>query len=535
MPYLLDFAGRPIFQTEQVSTKQVLNNAGGYTFKLDMWSRLERFLILGSEGGTYYCSEHDITKGNIDNILDCINNDGVRVVNIIVDVSVNAKAAKTDPALYALALCAKRGNELTRKSAFNIVNDVCRTGTHLYHFVNFVNNIGGWGRGTRNAVARWFNSKTPEDLAYQLVKYQSRDGWSARDVLRLCHAKPPSSAHDAVYKWVTDNNELNGEILPEIIEALEEVKLADNANTVASLINKANLPREAVPTKWLTEPIVWEALARKMPATAMIRNLATMTRIGLISDGSVWTDAICSKLRDSAWLKSSRVHPIQVLSAMIIYKNGRGVKSDKTWTPVSSIIDALDDAFYGTFDNVEPTGKHHVLALDVSGSMTQGEICGTPGLTPAIGACAMAMITAKIEKRFSCAGFGTTYRNLDISPRRRLDDNLIYTSNFNFGNTDCSLPMIDAQRNKADVDVFVVYTDNETNAGKIHPHIALENYRQFIGHDAKLIVVGMTATEFSIANPDDAEMMDVVGFDSSAPQVMAQFVSDKTRMGNTNV
>ena len=45
-----------------------------------------------------------------------------------------------------------------------------------------------------------------------------------------------------------------------------------------------------------------------------------------------------------------------------------------------------------------------------------------------------------------------------------------------------------------------------------------------MGRAAKLVVVGMTATGFTIADPNDAGMLDVVGFDAGAPQVMADFV-----------
>ena len=38
-----------------------------------------------------------------------------------------------------------------------------------------------------------------------------------------------------------------------------------------------------------------------------------------------------------------------------------------------------------------------------------------------------------------------------------------------------------------------------------------------------LIVVGMLANPFTIADPTDAGMMDVVGFDTAAPAVMADF------------
>ncbi len=91
------------------------------------------------------------------------------------------------------------------------------------------------------------------------------------------------------------------------------------------------------------------------------------------------------------------------------------------------------------------------------------------------------------------------------------------------GGTDCALPMLWAAKQRVEVDTFVVYTDNETWAGNVHPAVALDRYRQAMGIAARLIVVGMTATEFSIADPNRADMLDVVGFDSAAPGVMTDF------------
>jgi 60 kDa SS-A/Ro ribonucleoprotein len=71
--------------------------------------------------------------------------------------------------------------------------------------------------------------------------------------------------------------------------------------------------------------------------------------------------------------------------------------------------------------------------------------------------------------------------------------------------------------------VFVVYTDSETWFGTIHPVQALRQYREKMGVRAKLIVVGMTSNGFTIADPDDAGSLDVVGFDSAVPSVMADF------------
>lgn len=57
----------------------------------------------------------------------------------------------------------------------------------------------------------------------------------------------------------------------------------------------------------------------------------------------------------------------------------------------------------------------------------------------------------------------------------------------------------------------------------MHPHQALYAYRKQTGIPAKLVVAGMTATAFSIADPDDAGMLDVAGFDAAVPTLIADF------------
>ena len=73
-------------------------------------------------------------------------------------------------------------------------------------------------------------------------------------------------------------------------------------------------------------------------------------------------------------------------------------------------------------------------------------------------------------------------------------------------------------------DGFVIYTDSETWKGQIHPSQALNQYRCEVNPEARLVVVGMTANEISIADPQDAGMMDVVGFDTAAPGMISQFL-----------
>ena len=72
----------------------------------------------------------------------------------------------------------------------------------------------------------------------------------------------------------------------------------------------------------------------------------------------------------------------------------------------------------------------------------------------------------------------------------------------------------------------MIITDSETWAGEIHPAEALRQYRDKTGIAAKLAVVAITSNGFTIADPDDGGMLDVVGFDATAPQIIADFASD---------
>jgi 60 kDa SS-A/Ro ribonucleoprotein len=96
-------------------------------------------------------------------------------------------------------------------------------------------------------------------------------------------------------------------------------------------------------------------------------------------------------------------------------------------------------------------------------------------------------------------------------------------SDLPFGGTDCALPMLYAQAKHREIDTFAIYTHSETWAGDIHPAQALRDYRRDSGIEARLAVVGMVSNGFSIADPADTGMLDVVGFDTATPQLISDF------------
>ncbi|MBM3880623.1 MAG: TROVE domain-containing protein [Verrucomicrobia bacterium] len=541
------------------SSTQAPNSAGGHAWLVDDWTRLDRFLILGAEGGTYYIAEQDLVKQNHDALVRCIQQDGVRAVNRIVEISNSGRAPKNDPAIFALALVAAHGNGEAKAQAFAGLPKVCRIGTHLFHFAEYVKALRGWGRGLRSAVGRWYVEREPDDLALQVVKYQQRDRWSHGDLLRLAHPKAASRDHQAVFRWILSGKHGLGERtvtrwvsgepwvanyaavgeLPRLIGAFEQIKQASTKQEVVRLILEHDLPREAVSTQWLDEPPVWEALLHRMPLAAMIRNLGKMTSLGLVQPFSDAAKLIASRLSDAQTLKRARIHPLAVLIAGKVYAQGHGEKSRSAgWKPVSEIVDALDAAFYASFTNVEPCGKPMLLALDVSGSMDSSKIAGSR-LTAREASAAMALVTAATEPEceiiaFSApasGGYGGLHgggepgiARVSLSPRMRLDDVIQRLRAIPMGGTDCALPMVWARRNKLKVSGFITYTDSETWAGSIHPAQALRLYRDELVSEAKSVVVGMTSNGFTLADPNDRGMLDVVGFDTTVPAMIADFV-----------
>lgn len=201
--------------------------------------------------------------------------------------------------------------------------------------------------------------------------------------------------------------------------------------------------------------------------------------------------------------------------------------------------DALDALFFAAFSGMQTTGKRWLVALDVSGSMGCGEVPGYPGLSPRVVSAALALTTLALERQVTVAAFtagpdglggrwggGTpALTPLEVSPRHRVTEIAELTSRLPMGGTDCSLPMLWALEQKLPVDVFAIYTDSETWHGEVSPAEALRRYRREMGIPARLVVVGLRSSGFTLADPRDEGMLDVVGFDATSPALIGGFIT----------
>ena len=315
--------------------------------------------------------------------------------------------------------------------------------------------------------------------------------------------------------------------LKALLELAKTGEKKDAVTAVAIMEQNKKLQREHLPTELLNTPQIWNTLLSGMGMTALIRNLGKLSQVGVTSTRA---PEIIKMLGDPKAVKESKVHPLQVLVGMKTYSQGKGDLGSMTWVPNSYITAALTTTFRQAFGNITPTGKRFMIGLDVSGSMGMSMCAGAKNITPREGSVAMAMMTLHAEgaQNVHIYGFSNIFYNFNgkIRPEMTIQD-AIKATDVPFGATDCALPMTEALKmyisSGVGIDVFCVYTDNETYAPTMHPQVALEEYRRVTGIDAKLIVVGMVANQLTIADPNDKNTLNLAGFDTSTPELISMF------------
>jgi 60 kDa SS-A/Ro ribonucleoprotein len=554
----------------------VTNNAGGQSFLVSREQMLMRYLIMGSDKPTYYASSQTSTLENLDNVVQMIHNGkGLDIVQILIDVSVSARAPKQTFTLIVLAICSLSEDLQLKRNANLAVPLICRIPTHLFEYLDLrecisrhINNGStGWGRAHRKVVSDWYNNfrgGSEKALIESTTKYASRHGYTHKDALRLSHSQPNTITRKMIYSYLTKGIEsaqkisrdfskkasCTGELdtmtnVLEYIIAVQESKSfsEDDENNMCEFIDRYNLVREHVPSILLNSQKVWIKLLEKMPLIALIRSLSKLSSLK-ITEIPEQTSLIIEKLTNPDIIHKSKIHPLQILLAHNTYKEGRGFKGSLVWEVNPLITKALDTAFELSFKNIVPSSKRIFNAIDVSGSM-RFSCNGGEGMTITCheASAVMALIIARTEpfcfstsfsvdtshsNGYYCYGGKPLLKELPIRKETTLHEAYKITQDSNFGATDCALPMLYALEKKMEIDTFIVYTDSETYYGDIHPSEALKKYRKEMNlPNTKLVVMGMQSNGFTIADPLDEGMLDVVGFDSASPQIVTDFSSNK--------
>jgi len=531
---------------------------------IELWNRLERVLTIGSVGGSHDISRNTLTQPAINTIKRCLDFDGCRTVTRAVNITDSGHALTNEPAIIVLAMAAAHTNDEVRRQALANLSKVCRTGAHLFQFCEVVSKLRGWGGRSllTRAVGNWYLNRSPMDLAHQVTTYTSlqvttdpASRWTHRDILRKVRPQTKNAALNLVLRYAVtgrasvDPVAFRNDSAPKsadgkpldvrrdhlimktasdkavfaYLKAVESTYVKPEIAAVAKLIDKHKLQLEQIPRELLSKTEVWDSLLRHMPPLTMIRNLGKMTAVGLLHPSSQASAFVMESLLDASVLKAARLHPLTVMIALNEYALGRDSTSNGTWKPVRSICDALSKVFEECFKYLKPIGLDVLLACDVSPSMEFGN-CSGAMITPELGIATMAMTLARAAREARIFGFGQKLEPIDVGADDSLQTVLRKMHAVTMGKTDLALPFIEAKECGWNVDCFVTMTDKvrpDVEQANLSKH--LREYRTQFREDARSIICGMAGKTGAIADPKDRYSLDVAGFDSRFPELMATF------------
>ena len=405
----------------------------------------------------------------------------------------------------------------------------------------------GWGRAAQRAIERWYQTRSPEELAFQAAKYRARDGMSQCDLIRLVHPKPQNQGYSEVFRWITQDYPTDRPERP-FTSCFGRLRRArDEAEALAVLRDYAEMLQQQTPwdgprqktfpslTWEMTPsecrgPAFWTFMVPRLPMTALIRQLPTLTRLGVLANEELQADVL-RRLRDPAAYKAARIHPMQMLMAATFYRG-----DERGQPTIPAIQDALEDWFRLAFASQPRTGARLLIGVDVSGSMIHhlavpyhrlGQTAAAPGLTLSSADVASALALVLSERAgFGSAtvcGFADTIHPVSDLKNKTLGQCRTMLVPSIPRATDCALPMLYATRERIPVDCFVILTDGQTYAGDLHPYQALRRYRKALGIPARMVHVALNH-EFTVADPEDPKCLDIVGYDPTVPNLIERFI-----------
>ena len=464
-------------------------------------------------------------------------------------------------------------------AALNNLENVIRSGGHLLDFIFYYSSIGkevgkkGWGRMMRRMVQKWFAYQAPTKLIMECTKYRNRHGWSLGDVLRLSHATPPEGDYFLVYDHIfhfiifgkVDLSKNESSYIPssksslkkkskkieykydeENIKAklnstfffkkidchleLQKLKNAEDVPRACELIKEGMLVRENVPTELLQYPDIWKTLLDDMPMKALLRNLGKLSSLNIITghdpENEKFVQKVVEQVTSDSHLAGSRIHPLNILISRKAYSKGKSSNANLKWDVNSRILDALNEGFFKSFKRLEPTKKSYCICFDFSKSMEKSKISGS-GISCREASAAIGFMLSKIEEKTELVYLDQSSNIRSLEQNLNLDEIENLVLSIPGAKNDCSLFLRHALEKKKIFDAFVIFTDSE-NLSDVQVYEMLEKYRKEMNlPKTKLIVVGMIANNKTLKNPEDSQMLDIVGFDTSILEIIKNFVVGK--------
>jgi 60 kDa SS-A/Ro ribonucleoprotein len=180
---------------------QVQNKAGGFVYAVDKWSSSSASSSWAPRAAPTTPPRRTQTREQSLNLLACIAEDGLRTVRVITEISRTAARRRTTPRSTRSPWRPSRATRpparprTTRSRSCAASARTCSSSRScaISSAAGAVASVAPWATGTRRSEA--------DQLAYQLIKYRQRGGWTHRDLLRLATRRSPDADVNAVLRW----------------------------------------------------------------------------------------------------------------------------------------------------------------------------------------------------------------------------------------------------------------------------------------------------------------------------------------------
>ena len=432
-------ANTTLFQSikTRLTAADTRNEAGGIAYTLTPKQQLAQLAATGCLNSTYYADAQD----QLEQVVELAETLDAEFIAKTAVYACQKGFMKDMPALLLAVLAQKDVNMLAR-----VFDQVVDNGKMLRNFAQIIRSgaVGrkSFGNRPKKLMQTWLLTATEK----QLLNAAVGNSPSLADVVKMVHPKPREAWRAAWFAWLI-GKPYDREALPPITRAFEDYKQS----------RQGELPN--VPFQMLTALDLnngdWAQIARNGSWQQIRQNLNTFLRHEVFAK-SKNIKMVAEKLRDETAIARARVLPYQLLTAY---------QATSEQMPFE-IREALQDAMETAVQNVPAIQGKVVVCPDVSGSMhspATGYRVSATTKTRCIDIAALvsaAMLRTNPQARV--IPFEQITVNVKLNPRDSIMTNAEKLANVGGGGTACSAPLVMLNRERADVDLVVIVSDNES-------------------------------------------------------------------------
>ena len=413
------------------------NEAGGIAYTLTPKQQLAQLAATGCLNNTYYAD----AQSQLDQVLKLAESLDAEFIAKTAVYARQKGFMKDMPALLLAVLAQKDVNMLAR-----VFDQVVDNSKMLRNFAQIIRSgaVGrkSFGNRPKKLMQTWLLTATEK----QLLNAAIGNSPSLADVVKMVHPKPREAWRAAWFAWLI-GKPYDREALPPITRAFEDYKQS----------REGELPN--VPFQMLTALDLnsggWAQIAHNGSWQQVRQNLNTFLRHEVFAK-SKNIKMVAEKLRDETAIARARVLPYQLLTAY---------QATSEQMPFE-IREALQDAMETAVQNVPVIQGKVVVCPDVSGSM-HSPATGYRGSASTKTRCIdiAALVSAamlRTNPQARVIPFEQITVNVKLNPRDSIMTNAEKLANVGGGGTACSAPLAMLNREKAEVDLVVIVSDNES-------------------------------------------------------------------------